>query len=204
MVCRRYGWLLLAELISTELSLSCMSLVRFGTVICQGDGLPMGLGWLPAGDHGRPAAVQAVNPPSRSVAWIRPSCCRVAAARLDWYPYWQMRMICRSRRVMAGCRHWDWVATPFQGVAGHHDRAGDQPVALVVAADVHQEGAAGLGVECLGGGGAVRQHGPGLGEQFIDGHRGTVSGHGASRSGYVVPFSLVGCSCSRFARTDRC
>jgi SnoaL-like domain len=67
---------------------------------------------------------------------------------------------------------------------GHHDSAGDQAVApLVVAADVHQQGAIGLGVECLGGRGAVWQHGPGLGEQLIDGLWGATSGHLGLRIG---------------------
>ena len=63
-------------------------------------------GWAGA-ITGRPAAAQAVNPPSRSVAWAWPSCCKFAAARLDWYPWLQTRMIRRSRRVMAGCLHAD-------------------------------------------------------------------------------------------------
>src|SRR5262249_9428239 len=44
------------------------------------------------------------------------------------------------------------VAAPFQGVAGHYDGAGDQAVLapLVVVADVDEQSAAGLGVECLG------------------------------------------------------
>jgi hypothetical protein len=63
------------------------------------------------------------------------------------------------------------VAAPFRAVAGQHDGAGDQAVfaPLVVAADVDEQSAVGLGVECLGRGGAVRQRGPGLGEQLIDG-----------------------------------
>jgi hypothetical protein len=45
------------------------------------------------------------------------------------------------------------VAEPFQGVAGQHDGAGDQAVCapLVVFADIDEQSAAGLGVECLGG-----------------------------------------------------
>jgi hypothetical protein len=44
------------------------------------------------------------------------------------------------------------VAAPFQGIAGHHDGAGDQAVApLVIASDVHQEGTIGLREERLGG-----------------------------------------------------
>ena len=48
-------------------------------------------------------------------------------------------MMHRSRRVMAGCLDFEaGVAAPFQAVAGDHDGAGDQAVALlVVAADVH-------------------------------------------------------------------
>jgi Transposase len=56
---------------------------------------------------GKPDAAQAVKPPSRSVALVRPSCCSVAAARLDWYPSWHTRMRCTSRLKMAGCRHWE-------------------------------------------------------------------------------------------------
>jgi hypothetical protein len=94
---------------------------------------------------------------------------------------------------MAGCRQADaGVAAPFQGVAGQHDGAGDQavPAPLVVFADVDEQGAAGLGVECLGGRWAVRQRGPGPGEQLIDGLRGAASGHVRSpRSGGVVRLS---------------
>ena len=80
---------------------------------------------------------------------------------------------------MAGCLHWDAGSQRHsRELRGHYDGAGDQALApLVVAADVDQEGTAGLGAECLGRGGAVRQHGPGLDEQLIDGLRGTASGH---------------------------
>jgi hypothetical protein len=73
------------------------------------------------------------------------------------------------------------VATPFQAVAGQHDGAGDQAVfaALVVAADVDQQSATGLGAEGLGGRWAAWQCDPGLGEQLVDGlgaRRRTMSG----------------------------
>jgi hypothetical protein len=70
------------------------------------------------------------------------------------------------------------VAAPFQAVAGQHDGAGDQAVfaALVVAADVDQQSATGLGTEGLGGRWAAWQCGPGLGEQLIDGLRGAAPG----------------------------
>jgi len=69
-------------------------------LIRQGDRLPAGSCRAAVeAITGRPAAAQPVNPPSRSVAWTRPSCCSVAAARLDWYPCWQMRMMCRSLGV---------------------------------------------------------------------------------------------------------
>jgi hypothetical protein len=123
------------------------------------------------------------------VAWMRPSFCRVAAARLDWYPWLQTRMMRTSRRVMAGVPPLGrGVAAPFQAVAGQHDGARDQAVfaPLVVAADIDEQGAAGLGAGCLGSRGAVRQRGPGLGEQLIDGLGDALSGHVGS-PGRVVP-----------------
>jgi hypothetical protein len=81
------------------------------------------------------------------------------------------------------------------------DGAGDQAVAsLVVAADVHQQSTACLGVECLGGRGAAWQRSPGMSEQSIDGLGGTGSGHIGPRSGDVVSVSLADRPCSGFAR----
>ena len=52
------------------------------------------LAYAATGTTGSPVAVHAAKPPSRSVALTRPSWCRTAAARLDWNPPWQARMIC--------------------------------------------------------------------------------------------------------------
>src|SRR5260370_29894795 len=94
-------WLALADHPFSQASRS----VRIQLVDPYEDGCQAG--WLAVAGAitGRPAAAQAVNPPPRTVAWMRPSCCRAAAARLDWQPWLQMRMMCRSRPVIAGCRH---------------------------------------------------------------------------------------------------
>src|SRR5579863_445562 len=62
---------------------------------------------------GSPAARQAWKPPSRSVAAVKPSCCSVAAARLDWYPSLQTRITWASRPGARGSR---W---PLAGSSRH-------------------------------------------------------------------------------------
>src|SRR5215472_18517904 len=84
------------------------------------------------------------------------------------------------------------IAAPFQRVAGHHDGAGYEAVfaPLVVAADVDEQSAAGLGVERLGRRWAAWQRGPGVGEQVIDGLRGAALDH-VGPPDRVVPSRLA-------------
>ena len=68
------------------------NMARWATAWCRRCRYPGGLGC----STGSPAARHALKPPSTSVARAKPSCCSVAAARLDWQPSSQSRMICSS------------------------------------------------------------------------------------------------------------
>jgi len=70
------------------------------------------------------------------------------------------------------------IAPPLQYIARQHHRARDQPArpALIIPADVNQHRPPRLRRKSLHGRRAVRQPGPGLGQQIIDGHLNTPPG----------------------------